>query len=208
MPPPTVYTIGHSNHAIDQFLAVLRGAEITAVADVRSTPYSRYLEHFNREELQASLRAARIAYVYLGDRLGGRPSNPSCYREGVADYERVAATPVFTEGISRVIRGAEKYRIALMCSEKDPLDCHRFLLVSRALKGAGVDVTHIRSDGSLDPMAATERRLMETTGQVQTQLFGTATTDPLTAAYRARAAEVAYREVADDDDTSPQPESE
>ncbi len=204
MPSIIVFTIGHSNHTVDQFLALLRGAEITAVGDVRSTPYSRYLEHFNREKIQASLRAAGIAYVYLGDLLGGRPPDPNCYLDGVIDYELVAAKPEFKQGISRLLRGAEKHCIALMCSEKDPLDCHRFLLVSRALKRAGVDVRHIQADGSFEPMAATERRLIEATGQDQTQLFGRATADPLTEAYRTKANEVAYRQDVKDIDATAQ----
>lgn len=188
----TVFTVGHSNHGIDEFLALLRDAGVTAIADVRSTPYSRYLDHFDRENLAQALRKAGIAYVYLGDRLGGRPSDPSLYSGGVADYEKVARSQDFKGGLARVLRGARRYRLALMCSEKDPLDCHRFLLVSRGLKAAGAKVEHLHADGRIESMAEAERRLVEATGQQQTRLFGGGDSDPLAEAYRIRARTIGF----------------
>ena len=108
-----------------------------AVADVRSSPYSRHSPHFSRDELRAELRSEGISYVFLGNELGGRPKDRRFYCEGVADYEKMAQTPEFKTGLDRVIEGARKYRIALMCSEHDPLDCHRCLLVGRALAQRG-----------------------------------------------------------------------
>jgi uncharacterized protein (DUF488 family) len=156
--PAVVYTIGHSNHPIERFLELLRGAGITAVADVRSVPYSRRWPQFGRPRLERSLAAAGIAYVYLGAELGGRPADPALLRDGKPDYERMAGTPAFRSGIDRVIDGARRYRIALMCAEREPLDCHRFLLVSRQLCARGVTPRHILTDGSIEPHDVTEQR--------------------------------------------------
>ncbi len=155
---PVVYTIGHSNHPIEQFLELLRGTDITAVADVRSVPYSRRWPQFGRDRLAPSLAAAGIAYVYLGAELGGRPADPALLHDGKPDYGRMAAAPAFHAGLDRVMDGARRYRIALMCAEREPLECHRFLLVSRALHDRGVALRHILADGSIEPHAETERR--------------------------------------------------
>jgi uncharacterized protein (DUF488 family) len=153
-----VYTIGHSNHPIERFLELLRGAGITAVADVRSIPYSRRWPQFGRPRLERTLTASGIAYVYLGAELGGRPADPALLRDGKPDYERMAAAPAFRGGIDRVIDGARRYRIALMCAEREPLECHRSLLVSRQLRARGLAPLHILADGSIEPDDITEQR--------------------------------------------------
>lgn len=153
-----VYTIGHSNHPIERFLDLLHGAGITAVADVRSIPHSRRWPQFSRDRLARSLAAARIAYVHLGAELGGRPADPALLRDGKPDYGRMAAAPGFHAGLDRVMDGARRYRIALMCAEREPLECHRFLLVARALHERGVTLRHILADGSIEPQEETERR--------------------------------------------------
>ena len=155
------FTIGHSNHALDRFLGLLEGHAITAVADVRSVPYSRRLPHFDRPVLQRALAAAGIAYVFLGNLLGGRPKDPSCYRDGKVDYALIAATPGFGNGLARLEDGTNRYRIVLMCAERDPLDCHRALLVSRHLAERGAGINHILADGSLESHEDTERRLRD-----------------------------------------------
>ena len=142
-----VLTIGHSSHSIEEFLALLHGHGVTALADVRSVPFSRFAPQFNKDALEASLSADKIKYVFLGRELGGRSSDPNCYANGRVQYARLAATDLFAKGIDRIIRGASEYRIALMCAEKDPLDCHRTILVSRALVDRGIAVEHILSDG-------------------------------------------------------------
>ena len=147
--PNDVYTIGHSNHSIDQFIAILLRQGIVAIADVRSTPYSRFVSHFNRESLRAQLSAANIQYAYVGDVLGGRPSEPECYdQHGRVCYQMVANSDSFQNGLDRVLEGASSYRIALMCSEEDPLDCHRALLIAHQLIKRQVCIHHVRIDGS------------------------------------------------------------
>jgi uncharacterized protein (DUF488 family) len=186
-----VLTVGHSSLAYEPFLALLRRAGVTAVADVRTTPYSRRVAQFNREALSDHLPADGIAYVHLGDELGGRPADPALYRNGVADYERMATTQAFKHGLQRVIDGATKYRIALMCAERDPLHCHRFLLVSRALAKRGVRIGHILDDGKIAAQEEIEDRLLEITGRSTDDLF-TPRTEKLALAYRERAQGVAF----------------
>ena len=146
----TVLTIGHSTHALEAFVALLQRHHVTAVADVRSAPYSRFNPQFNRDSLADALDAQGIRYVYLGDSLGGRSGDPACYEDGRIRYDRVATTESFKRGLARVVHGAAKHRIALMCAEKEPLDCHRTLLVARALDERGVDVAHIHAGGGLE----------------------------------------------------------
>jgi len=196
--PRTVYTIGHSNHRAAAFVALLRGADVTAVADVRSAPYSRRHPQFNKDALSASLRAAGIAYVFLGDRLGARPKDRGCYRAGRADYRLIAGTEAFGEGLGRVKEGAERYRIALMCAEREPLDCHRTVLVARHLQRRGMRVVHILADGTAEPSEATERRLLKRMHLETADLFD-APRDPRAAveeAYDRRGDEICYVEPA------------
>ena len=134
---------------------------MSALADVRSAPYSRFNPQFNREPLTEALEAEGIRYVYLGRELGGRSEDPACYEDGRIRYDRIAATESFRSGLARVVQGAARYRIALMCAEKEPLDCHRTLLVARALDEQGVDVAHIHADGALEPHRAAMDRLLD-----------------------------------------------
>lgn len=155
-----IFTIGHSNHSIESFIALLRRHEINAIGDVRSHPYSRFAPQYSREPLKTALADAGITYVFLGKELGARSNNPACYKQGKVQYDRLAQEPGFGEGLKRVVQGMERYNIALMCAEKDPLTCHRALLVARKLFEGGVPVSHIHADGSLEPQQAMESRLL------------------------------------------------
>jgi uncharacterized protein (DUF488 family) len=194
-----VLTIGHSTLSTVQFLALLRHASVTAVADVRSTPYSRHFQHFNRERLQSDLRGEGVAYVFLGDELGGRPKNKTFFQGGVADYEQMARSAWFAGGLDRVIEGARKYRIALMCSEQNPLDCHRCLLVGRALHARGVTVRHVLAGGVIVNHNDIEIKLMALCGKDKDDLFE-GSESRLAAAYRTRAFKVAFSEPCLDDE--------
>ena len=189
----TVFTIGHSTHSYEHFLSLLRTSGVTAVADVRTTPFSRHFPHFNEATLRSDLKLDGISYVFLGKELGGRPSGRSFYCDGVADYEKMAKTETFASGIKRVIDGAKKFRVALMCSEHDPLDCHRCLLVGRALSGEGVKLVHILGDGSLVSHESVEEKLLHLAGRSGNDLLMTAS-ERLSAAYRDRSLKVAYVE--------------
>ena len=141
-------TIGHSSHPLERFVSLLRDHKIDAVADIRSQPYSRFAPQFNREPLAVALGRHGIKYVFLGRELGGRPDGDEYYDdEGHVLYGRVAASPLFVAGVARLENGLSRYRPALMCSEEDPTDCHRRLLVTRVLNDRGVKVVHVRGDG-------------------------------------------------------------
>lgn len=160
-----VFSIGHSDHTAEALVTLLGRHGVSAVADVRAAPYSRHHPQFSKAALIATLRAAGLAYVYLGEQLGGLPSARVRAQMQGSGYAAMAATEVFQEGIARVGQGCERHRIALMCAERDPIDCHRALLVGRALAGEGVGVEHIHADGATEGHAALERRLLEAAGR-------------------------------------------
>jgi uncharacterized protein (DUF488 family) len=169
--PIVVFTIGHSTHPLDEFIALLKQHAVTALADVRSAPFSRFNPQFNKCALARDLQAHGIKYVFLGRELGARSDDPSCYENGRVRYGRLARTELFKHGIERVMKGAGEHSIALMCAEKEPLECHRTLLVARALDEQGVEVTHILSDGRLESQRAAMERLLDLTGLPQEDLF-------------------------------------
>ena len=166
-----VLTIGHSTHSAEVFLALLRQHQVEAVADVRSSPFSRFNPQFNREALEQFLKAGGIRYVFLGKELGARSEDRSCYLDGRVQFDRLAQTPLFQSGLDRVLQGANRYRIALMCAEKEPLECHRTLLVAKALAARGQPVLHIHADGHLETHEAAMERLLEVTGLPKVDMF-------------------------------------
>lgn len=169
----TVFTIGHSTHTLVEFAALLRRHRVTAVADVRAAPYSRFNPQFRRDTLADSLGALGLEYVFLGRELGGRSADPADYRDGRIDYDRLRETERFRRGVERVVRGAGHRRIALMCAEKEPLNCHRTLLVAPALEARDIAVRHILADGSLEPHGATMDRLLDLLKRPRADLFRT-----------------------------------
>lgn len=171
---PRILTIGHSNHAIEHFTEVLRDHDVSAVADVRSMPFSQYAPHFNKGALKESLAQEGIGYVFLGRELGARTSDRSCYVDGKVQYARLAETQLFKAGIARLLRGAEEQQITVMCTEKDPLDCHRTLLVARALIHEGATIDHVLADGQLESNDEAMARLLEKQDLGQPDLFRTA----------------------------------
>ena len=169
-----IFTVGHSTHALEDFVSLLKQHGIDAIADVRSVPYSRWQPQFNREDLAEALKARGIAYVFLGKELGARSDDPECYENGRVQYRSLAETPLFQSGIKRIRDGSRHRRIALMCAEKDPLDCHRTILVARELVASGVDVAHILENGSLEPHDEVMKRLSEQLRLPTQDLFLTA----------------------------------
>jgi uncharacterized protein (DUF488 family) len=189
---PTILTIGHARHSLERFLALLEAGQVTAVADVRSAPASRFSPQFNKSALAASLAAQNIGYVFLGKELGGRPERPELYTQGRADYEKMAASPDFRAGLAQLMEAAAQNRVAAMCSEADPLDCHRCLLVGRALAEAGVEVGHILGSGEIVSHGAVEERLLQLQHLADDDLLMGSRQERLAEAYRARARKAAY----------------
>lgn len=184
-----IYSIGHSNHPIERFIALLQRHGIATLADVRSTPFSRFHPQFNRAALQASLAAADIGYVFLGEELGARPRETEYYDQDRVSYRKLAASERFRQGLERL--RALKPPAAMMCAEKEPLDCHRTLLVARELEKLGVAVTHILPDGSLETQYAAGERLLAGQRRPGADLFK-APQELLDEAFEARAQRSAY----------------
>jgi uncharacterized protein (DUF488 family) len=188
-----IYTIGHSNHDYAAFIALLRQHDITALCDVRSRPYSRYAPHYSREALKNALEAAGIAYIFLGKELGAWSDNPACYKHGRVQYTILAKEPLFLEGIDRVTEGMKRYRIALMCAEKEPAECHRALLVSRQLFETGIPVSHIFADSSLESHGDLESRLLALCKLPEGDMFNSRK-DFVAEAYLLQGERVAYKD--------------
>lgn len=187
-----IFTIGYAAHSLDGLIALLQQYGVTGVADVRSHPYSRVPE-FGREALSAALRANGIEYVFLGRELGARRDEKEAYVRGQAVYERVAELPAFRTGLDRLREGAEKYTISLMCAEKDPIDCHRGVLICRHLRGCGFRIHHILADGGLEEHEATEKRLVELTNNSANLFDHTMpSAERVERAYEARGKKIAY----------------
>lgn len=149
--PLVVYTIGHSNVALEALEALLALHEIAALVDVRSAPYSRYVPHFNRPSLEVAARQAGISYRFMGNTLGGRPQGDEYYdAEGHVLYGRVARADWFQRGIAQLRELARRERVAVLCGEEDPAGCHRRLLVGRVLAREGALLRHIRGDGHIE----------------------------------------------------------
>jgi uncharacterized protein (DUF488 family) len=145
------FTLGHSNHAIEAWLALVRQHGIEVVVDTRSSPYSKYVPQFDKELMQRSLEEAGIRYLFLGAELGGRPANPTYYdAKGRVLYGRLRDDARFQAAIARLETGMERFRVALVCGEEDPAHCHRRLLIGRVLTERGHTMLHIRGDGRLE----------------------------------------------------------
>ena len=197
-----LFSIGHSNHEPEQFVRLLRGAGITAVADVRSQPFSQRYPQYSQPALQRWLGDHDIAYAFLGEQLGGRPRSPQLYDgEGRVNYERVRQTAAFQEGLNRLVEGSDHLIITMLCSEEDPLHCHRGLMIAPALVERGVRPAHVRGDGSIESMEQVEERLLSETkvgqgivdGMFATMLSEEERRQLLAEAYRVQALRKAFR---------------
>jgi len=193
MPWFDLFSIGHSNVTAERFVAMLRDAEVNAVADVRSIPASRRFPWFAKKNLEMRLAGEGVAYAAMGDTLGGRPKDERLYRDGVADYEAMAKEPQFQAGLDWLIDAASHSRLCMMCAEREPLDCHRCLLVARSLAERGLAVGHILHDGTAEPHATTEQRLLALDSE-SCDLFASGQNEVIAAAYRRRAQAVAFRQ--------------
>ena len=157
--PDQLFTIGHSTHFTGDFVGMLKQKSIEVVCDVRSHPYSKYNPQYNKETIAGELKDNNIRYIFLGKELGARNDNPDCYANDKVQFQKLIHEPLFQQGLDRLRQGMRKYSIALMCAEKDPLTCHRTILVTRQLRREVV-VSHILADGGIESNAEAEKRLM------------------------------------------------
>ncbi|KKJ01674.1 DUF488 domain-containing protein [Prochlorothrix hollandica] len=157
---PQLFTIGYDHWDFADFVDCLRDHGVTALADVRSHPYSRRFPQFCQGSLQETLPLAGLAYGFLGQQLGARSPDPACYDGGKAQYSRIAATDPFAQGLARLQQGLQRHTIVLMCAEQDPITCHRAILICRSLRHWPIAIHHILKDGSLESQSALETRLL------------------------------------------------
>lgn len=198
----TLYTIGHSSHSQDRLIELLQTHTVSAIADVRSSPFSKFVPQFNKGVLETILREADIEYVFLGRELGARRSEESCYVDDRVCYERAAQMPLFRTGLERLFQGMDQYEVALMCSEADPITCHRTILVSREVRRARPDtrILHILDDGDTETHEDAEERLVAL-HRLQPELFGdlASSVGLIDQAYALQAAKIAYRKGAEEE---------
>lgn len=155
-----IFTIGHSNKNTEEIISWLKKNNIEILVDVRSVPYSRYVPHANHEAMQLASNDAGIKYIFMGDQLGGRPTDVETKDNlGNYDYSELASTDRFRGGLKHLFEDAEKYTLCILCSEEDPVKCHRGLLISRELAKLGIEVRHIRHDGSIESQEHFESRI-------------------------------------------------
>lgn len=193
-----VYTIGHSAHSAEAFVELLKAHGITAVADVRSSPYSRRFPQFSRDELRDTLAAAGIKYVFLGKELGARRAELDSFDGNRVDYLRVARQPAFKSGLQRVTTGAQSHVIALVCAEKDPIECHRAMLVGWNLALEGLKVRHIHADSTVETHEELKGRLLEKY-KMGADLFSSEE-ESLARAYREQSKKIAWEDAAPESD--------
>jgi uncharacterized protein (DUF488 family) len=185
--PIGLFTIGHSNQSLEAFLDLIAQHAIEVLVDVRSQPYSRYSRHFDQPSLRHAVNQAGRRYAFLGKELGGRPAGDEFYdEEGRALYWRIAETDFFERGIRQLEKGLQSYRLAVVCSEENPLGCHRSLLIARVLEQRGVPVRHIRGDGSTQTEAELQaQRAAQVAPRLQLSLFAPAQQDQPEATWRS-----------------------
>ena len=146
-----IFTIGHGNRNIEKFISLINQYQIEVVVDVRTLPYSRFHSQFRQANLKASLENARIKYVFLGNELGGRPTNPELYEQGELSYSRIKETELYKSGIQKVLDLVnQNIKVTLMCSESNPNECHRKHLIEDDLIKLGIKVFHIDKVGSIE----------------------------------------------------------
>lgn len=185
-----LYTVGHSHHALPVFHSLLDRHHITLLCDVRSQPWSGRYPQFNRDRLAGSLAEIGIEYLFMGRELGARPADPSMYSGGRVDFARLAAGAAFQDGLRQLMALMQARRCAIMCAERDPVACHRMILVSRALQAPQIEVHHILGNGELEPNAGTEARLLKMLRMPEADLF--AAPLRLEDAYDRQAQRIAY----------------
>lgn len=166
-----IYTIGYGNRSIDDFVKLLQDYDIKFLVDIRSQPYSRFSPDFSKDALEKRIKQHHIRYLFMGDTLGGRPKDSSCYVDNKVDYARIREKPFFQRGISYLHTAWEKQlSIALMCSEAKPQECHRAKLIGNILTEQNVDVAHIDETGATKTQLQINRIIQKLTDEQPTLL--------------------------------------
>lgn len=191
-----LFTIGYSGQDMRSFIGLLSANRVDVVCDVRSTPYSNYKPDFSRGPFRRHLNIAGMKYVFLGDELGARPKDRSCYVAGQATYDRIAKSDFFAKGLARLRSGVEQLNLALVCSESDPIECHRAVLICRNLNDLRSRIVHIHSDGSLECQGSLDERLVSKHETAPPPLLRNPNLwdSAVSAAYIKQADAIAYRE--------------
>lgn len=188
-----IYTIGHSSHTLEYFFSLLTRHGIESVVDVRSAPYSKWQPQYNKASLEIELPKANIQYLFMGKELGGRGADKSCYRDGRVQFDLLAQSPLFREGLSRLIENLSHHKMVIMCAEQEPLDCHRTLLIGKALRESGIQIHHIHADGSIESQTDAMMRLLDKWKMPAVSLFES-TEELIQQAYKRQEELIAYRE--------------
>ncbi|WP_321421737.1 DUF488 domain-containing protein [uncultured Methanobacterium sp.] len=145
-----IFTIGHSNHPFSRFMELIQKQDIRMVVDVRTRPYSKYTPYYSKKPLEEGLKEYQVEYVYLGNKIGGKPDDAKFYHDGELLYHLMEADEKYQEGLKILLELARDNRIVIMCSEEDPYHCHRHHLISQSLLKNNFQITHIRGNGNLE----------------------------------------------------------
>ncbi len=188
----TIYTIGHSSLEINAFVGLLQKHKITSICDVRSQPYSGFVPQYSKDTLRTILNKKSISYRHFGKELGGRSENLACYDNNKVQYELLLEEPIFMKGMDNLLESMGCLRCALLCSEKDPIDCHRGLLLGRYLFMKGMNVLHVHTNGTLESQDEMEIRLLRLWKMDKLDLFKS-TDEFISDAYKMQSNKVAYR---------------
>ena len=200
-----IYTIGHSNYEANQFITILHSYSIDTVVDIRSAPYSKYCPQFNKKTIDQVLNNSGVKYLFLGKELGARPDSSECYEYNRVKFDMLKKTELFKQGIEKLKDSANKCTVALMCSEKEPINCHRAILISRVLKEEGVKVRHILDENETVSQDDIEKQLQEKF-KLEPLLFDKADAEQgrVDEAYRKQEEKITYSHNAEENKVGPE----
>ncbi len=193
-----IYTIGYTSFQINDFIETLIKYKITCLIDVRSTPYSQHYSDYNKDTLEITLKNKEIIYRNYAHEFGARQENTIFYANGgYLDFNKFTSSNQFLEGVKKVTKGIEKgYKFALMCAEKDPINCHRSIMLGKGFKELGYNVDHIKANGQVETQCEIEIRLLDMyfKDRLQLSLFSASSDEDslLNECYRKRNIDIGF----------------
>ena len=195
MCPHKLYTIGYSGFSVDEFIMALKQDLIKAVIDIRSAPYSSYYEQYNKDNIKNSLKKHDIHYLFFGDELGAKPKDKKLYSNNVADFAKITNSAAFTNGCKRVMDGLNQFPVCIMCAEKDPINCHRAILITNSFRKIypEINILHIHSTSNVEQQESLDQRIMAKYNLEHEDLFMNFE-ERLNAAYLLREKDIAYND--------------